>query len=189
MQASPMQLGPVLRTRPLAVMLVCSLTACDSSGRRTAQEFRAPDSTVSSLRADALRWTSPSLAGFPPGVRIAVLEGDPDGRGTYTLRASFPDGYRFPAHRHSEDQRITVISGTFLFAEGERFDFVRLRAHEPGDFLIASAGGAHYGGAEGQTVVQFHGFGPFEPTLVDPYLPGPERAGITSSDTHHEKGA
>lgn len=155
----------------LCALLVCSVWACRPDARSTAQEFGAPTPPVTSLRADALEWNPSNSEAFPAGVRVAGLQGDPEAEGPYTFRASFPDGYRFPAHRHAMNLHMTIIAGTYLLAEGERFDFVRLRAHEPGDFLIAPARGAHYGGAEGETVVQFHGIGPFTPVLVDPYLP------------------
>lgn len=168
----------LIRTRALGMLLACALVGCDSnrpkaSSSRETQRFAAPDRALTWLRADALEWVPSNLGSLPPGFQVAVLQGDPERAGTYTIRARFPDGYRFPAHRHASDQQITVIAGSFLLAEGERFDFVRLRAHEPGDFLIAPGGAAHYGGAEGETVVQFHGIGPFEPILVDPYLPDP----------------
>src|SRR5688500_14355393 len=49
------------------------------------------------LRADSLSWTD---LGLIPGVKIAVLQGDPQGSGTYTLRLRFPAGTRMPAHWH-----------------------------------------------------------------------------------------
>lgn len=169
----------------LGALIALSNVGCDPDGARTAegrpgtaqvgarttQDFASPEPPVTWLRADGLEWTQPSLPGFAPGARIAVLYGDPLEAGPYVLRARFPDGYRFPAHLHHRDELITVISGTLLLAAGERFNAVLLRAHETGDFLLAPAGTPHYGGAEGETVVQLHGIGPYEATVVDPYVP------------------
>ncbi|MDX1396552.1 MAG: cupin domain-containing protein [Gemmatimonadota bacterium] len=159
----------IVRGVPLLGWLLLAITGCKPEPASTNRDpASVPPSTW--LRADALEW-EPARGALPAGMSIAVLQGDPNGTGAYTLRASLPNGYLFPSHRHATDQQITVIAGTFLFAQGERFDFVRLRAHRPGDFLTAPAAGAHFGGAEGETVVQFHGIGPFDPQVVDPFVP------------------
>lgn len=107
-------------------------------------------------------WTDLVVPGFDPGAKMAVLHGNPAGAGDYTLRLQFPAGYRFPVHWHPKGEHLTVVSGTFQLAMGNTADWSTLHNYAPGDFLYLPAQHAHYGGAQGVTVVQLHGEGPFE---------------------------
>jgi uncharacterized protein (TIGR02246 family) len=105
------------------------------------------------------------VPGFKPGAQLAVLHGDPTGKGDYTIRLKFPAGYTFPAHYHPNAEHLTVLSGTFLLSMGEK-EGGPLREYQPGDFLYVPAKKPHYGGAKGETVIQLHGIGPFEIKLA-----------------------
>jgi uncharacterized protein (TIGR02246 family) len=99
--------------------------------------------------------------GFKSGMQLAVIHGDPMGKGDYTIRLKFPAGYTFPAHYHPNAEHLTVLSGTFQLAMGEK-EGGPLREYQPGDFLYIPPKKPHYGGAKGETVIQLHGIGPFE---------------------------
>ena len=105
------------------------------------------------------------VPGFKSGIQLAVLHGDPAGKGDYTIRLKFPAGYTFPAHYHPNAEHLTVLSGTFLLAMGEK-EGGPLREYHPGDFLYVPPKKPHYGGAKGETVIQLHGIGPFEIKLA-----------------------
>src|SRR5438128_295675 len=122
---------------------------------------------MSAVAASSITWTEAAVPGFPAGMKIAVIQGKPDSAGLYTLRLSFPDGYRFPPHWHPMAEHLTVLSGTLQLAMGERADESKLKAYAPGDFLFMPARKAHFGGARGFTVVQLHGQGPFAINLVE----------------------
>lgn len=115
-----------------------------------------------------MQWNDLSVPGFPPGMKIAALHGDPAGKGDYTIRLRFPDGYQFPAHYHPNAEHLSVLQGTFLFAMGERADRSAQKMYGPGDFLYIPPKHPHHGGARGETVIQLHGEGPFEIKLVNP---------------------
>lgn len=117
------------------------------------------------MAGGGMTWTDFSSPGFDPGTKLAVLHGNPMGKGDYTIRLMFPDGYRFPLHHHPGAEHLTVISGTFLLGMGNTVDWNAVRAHAPGDFLYVPPAHAHYGGARGVTVVQLHGEGPFQIVL------------------------
>jgi quercetin dioxygenase-like cupin family protein len=51
-----------------------------------------------------------------------VLEGDPAKEGFFTMRVRLPDGYKIPPHTHPKVEHVTVISGTFNFGMGDKFD-------------------------------------------------------------------
>src|SRR5438046_6832286 len=61
----------------------------------------------------------PSL---PPGAKVSVLEGDPAKPGPFTMRVKMPDGYKVMPHTHPNIEHVTVITGTFNFGMGDKFD-------------------------------------------------------------------
>ena len=65
--------------------------------------------------------------------QIAVLEGNPGEKGPVTLRLRFPANYDIPAHWHSMDERLTVLSGTFHVGMGDKLDRRASQAAEASD--------------------------------------------------------
>jgi quercetin dioxygenase-like cupin family protein len=118
------------------------------------------------IKAAALAYGDINVPGFAPGLKIAVLHGDPSQSALYTLRLQFPDGYVFPPHWHPMDEHVTVVSGTFYLGMGEKANKEAALAYQPGDYLVAPARMAHFGWVKGETVVQLHGMGPFEINIV-----------------------
>lgn len=118
------------------------------------------------VAANAVTWSDADIPGFPPGMKIAAIQGNSAETGLYTLRLSFPDGYRFPAHWHPMAEHVTVLSGTLQLAMGDRPDDSKLKAYTSGDYLYVPATMPHFGGARGFTVIQLHGQGPFTINLV-----------------------
>jgi uncharacterized protein (TIGR02246 family) len=105
------------------------------------------------------------VPGFKSGIQLAVIHGDPTGKGDYTLRLKFPAGYTFPAHYHPNAEHLTVLSGVFVLGMGDK-EGGATREYQPGDFLYIPAKKPHFGGARGETVIQLHGVGPFEIKLA-----------------------
>ena len=122
------------------------------------------------IPATAMRWNDFQLPGFDPGVKLAVISGDPASTGPYVLRLSFPAGYRFPVHYHPGIENLTVVSGTFQLGMGNTADPSAIKDYGPGDFLYVPPKHAHFGGssAAGPSVVQLHGTGPFQVILGAP---------------------
>jgi len=115
-----------------------------------------------------LKWAPMPVEGFPPGMEMAVLEGDPSvANQPFAVRVRFPDGYRMPAHYHPTAENITVMSGTFLLKMGDTAT-QNADSYAPGDFISIPPLQPHYGGAKGVTVVQVHGIGPFKVLLAKP---------------------
>ena len=59
---------------------------------------------------------------LPPGAKMAVLDGDPNKKGPFTIRLQSPDGYKVAPHTHPTTERITVISGTCHLGMGDNCD-------------------------------------------------------------------
>src|SRR5207244_844700 len=87
---------------------------------------------VKSLAGSGLTWSDFSPAGFDPGMKLAVLEGDPGAKGPYVIRLQFPAGYRFPVHWHPGIENLTVVSGPFQLAMGNTADWSSLKTYAPG---------------------------------------------------------
>jgi quercetin dioxygenase-like cupin family protein len=117
------------------------------------------------VHPDSLTWND---LGLIPRVQIAVLQGNPQDTGTYTLRLRFPAGVRMPAHSHPKVEYATLISGELQLGMGEREDSAATIRVAPGTFLTAPARMAHYGWARSETVIQLSGPGPYEVEFVNP---------------------
>jgi quercetin dioxygenase-like cupin family protein len=117
--------------------------------------------------AAEIQWKDgpPSL---PKGAQMAVLEGDPSQPGMFTLRFRFPDGFRVGPHRHTQTEHATVLSGVLHLGMGESFDRQGARTLVAGSFGFWPAGTPHYAWAEGETVLQLHGQGPWSISYVNP---------------------
>ncbi len=118
--------------------------------------------------AGALTWVDLDVPGFDAGMKLGVIHGDPGVAGPYTIRLSFPPGYRFPAHWHPMAENLTVLSGTLMLGMGDTVDDTKLKSYGAGDFLHIPAKHPHFGGARGATVIQLHGTGPFTIELSKP---------------------
>lgn len=115
----------------------------------------------------AIQW-QPAPASLPPGASAVVLEGDPAQPGPFTLRLSLPHGYRIPPHYHGGQERVTVLSGTFVVGTGNTFDTAAATELPAGTYASMPAGMAHYAFAKGETVIQLNNVGPWSITYVNP---------------------
>jgi quercetin dioxygenase-like cupin family protein len=131
----------------------------------TQPQAAEPHHTV--VSGDAIEW-GPAPPSLPPGAQAAVLLGSPAKEGPFVLRLKFPSGFVVPPHRHSKDEYVTVIAGAFAISSGEKVDRASLKALPPASFVHLPAGMPHYAVAEGETIVQINGVGPFDVTYVDP---------------------
>lgn len=126
----------------------------------------AMDAASMEMRDNAsLVWTDLVAPGFAPGVKRAVIHGNPAGTGDYTLRLQFPANYQVPVHWHPKGEHVTVLSGNFNVAMGTSRDESRLRTYRPGDFIYMPARTSHYASTRGPVTVQLHGIGPFQLNL------------------------
>ncbi len=116
---------------------------------------------------DAVKW-GPAPPSLPPGAQGAVLFGHPTQEGPFVLRLKLPAGFTVPPHRHSKDELVTVISGRFGVGSGEKLDRAAAKPLPPGSFVHLPAGMPHFAWADGETIVQINGTGPFDVKYVDP---------------------
>jgi ChrR-like protein with cupin domain len=110
----------------------------------------------------------PAPAALPPGAELAILEGKPAEPGPFTMRLRLPDGYRIPPHYHPAIEHVTVLEGTFKVGMGDKFDASALKPLPTGTFGALQPGTRHFAQAQGKTVVQVHGVGPWKLVYVNP---------------------
>jgi quercetin dioxygenase-like cupin family protein len=116
---------------------------------------------------DQLTW-GPAPPALPPGARLAVLEGNPSEAGPYTMRVLLPAGYRIPPHYHAAVEHVTVLKGTFKVGMGERYGPSAMTSLPAGTFAALQPGTRHFAEAQGETIIQLHGAGPWGLTYVNP---------------------
>ena len=105
---------------------------------------------------------------LPPGVQIAVLEGDPSKAGFLTMRLKVPDGYRFPAHWHSDAERVTVLSGKLFLGMGDGSNKTTAVPLTAGTYSSMPPRTPHFGWTKGETILQLSSIGPWTLTYVKP---------------------
>lgn len=131
----------------------------------TGETVAADAATMEMHEGSGLVWTDLVAPGFAPGVKRAVVHGNPAGLGDYTIRLQFPAGYQVPVHWHPKGEHVTVLSGAFNVAMGITRDESRLRTYRPGDFIYMPGRTSHYATMRVPTTVQLHGIGPFQLNL------------------------
>ena len=117
---------------------------------------------------DRIEWVpiSPKL---PPGGLVAVLSGDPSEPGLpYVFRAKLPDGYAVPPHWHPSDENVTVLQGVFVLGFGERVEEGAMQEFHVGSYVTLPRRAPHFNRMKGETILQFHGIGPYDIVYVDP---------------------
>ena len=119
------------------------------------------------VQANALKW-GPAPPALPPGAQAAVVSGDPGKEAPYVVRLKLPKGYTVAPHTHPIDENVTVLSGTFHIAMGDKIDKTKGESVKAGGFFTAAKGMQHYAWAETPAVIQVHGIGPFAITYVNP---------------------
>lgn len=150
-----------IKTRILATSLLALAAGGLALGTAAAHEPPAP------MTPDAMTWMDGPPV-LPAGVRITVLAGNPSEEGPFVFRLSFPAGYEIPAHIHSTDELVTVISGTVNLGHGKALDESATTALSAGGFVELPAKHAHFLWTDAAATVQIHGDGPFDITYMNP---------------------
>jgi quercetin dioxygenase-like cupin family protein len=112
-----------------------------------------------------IRWVeNPAV----PGLRNAILYGNPPTPGPYVMRVRFPPGTMSPPHFHPEERVIVVLKGTWWVGAGPKWDRDATTPMPAGSFIVHRANQIHYDGAKDEEViVQIYGNGTNTSTRVD----------------------
>jgi len=142
-------------------------TTMPAEKKMAASETKMAKEKHVAMNAADLKWgdAPPTL---PAGAKLAVLEGDPGKPGAFAIRLQAPDGFKVMPHWHPTTEHLTVISGEFHVATGDKFDDTQGAALTAGGYGVMPAHMHHYAWAKGETVVQISGNGPFKIIYVNP---------------------
>ena len=124
-----------------------------------ARTHQPGESVFRSILPEDIEWKP--FAAFPPGVRLAVLVGDPSQPGPYLTRVKASSGAKLMPHKHPEDRIYTVMSGVFYIGLGEKFDADAVKAYPPGSVVVLPGDTWHFHFAKaGEYVTQITAIGP-----------------------------
>ena len=105
---------------------------------------------------------------FPKGAKMTVLQGDPGKAGGFVGRLQLPANYKIAPHWHTQDEDLTIISGTFYLAEGDKMDMKSAHAMKAGAYHHLPGKTHHFAYTKGPAVVQINAQGPFDMTYINP---------------------
>jgi quercetin dioxygenase-like cupin family protein len=105
------------------------------------------------------------LGGAP---QTAILFGDPTKPGVFVTRVKFSAGWKDPPHWHPDEVRtVAVLSGTFYFASGDKWDESKFKAYPAGTFYSEPTKATHSTWAkDGEVIIQVTGVGPSGKTFI-----------------------
>jgi hypothetical protein len=116
--------------------------------------------------ASDMNWVN-APAALPMGAKLATLRGDVVKPGALVFRLKLPAGYQLKPHSSPSLESLIVISGTFNFGSGEKFDKARTFALSEG-FKHWLDESPYFGWTTEETVIQIEGAGPWTVNYVNP---------------------
>jgi hypothetical protein len=154
----------VLNSVKVAIVLsaMLGLTALKQSSASTLDGMEVIKSPTK------IKWEA-APPNLPRGGQLAVISGDPSKAGAvYTIRLKMPDGYKFSPHWHPKDVYVTVMVGALGIGMGDQFDETKGELVRTGGFIREPRKMHHYAWAQGPTVIQVNGEGPFVMNYINP---------------------
>ena len=120
-----------------------------------------------SVTPTQLKWAD--APGIGPGVKMAMIEGDLKAAGPVTFRVKLPPKSKIAVHTHPLVEHVTVLSGTFYFAIGDKFDAAKAKAYAPGSAIVIPTGMPMFAlTKDKEAVLQLHGIGPWGMSYLKP---------------------
>ena len=151
-------------TRSVLLFLIAILAGCTQPPIGDA-DF-ADGSVQQVVRAGDVPWMDcpPTL---PTGCQMAVLEGSPQEADLFTVRFKVGGSFHMPPHTHPKDERVTVLTGSVAVAFGPETTREEATRFGPGDYYVNARDAVHSVWADGHTVLQITGIGPWEADFID----------------------
>ena len=148
-----------------AIRVLLVVLSAVSLGAQGAGELRTTPSEV--------KWPAPAAGGAGTsgvsGTQTVILKGDPAKPGLYTMLLRVGPNTKIDAHAHPDDRVATVISGTWYFGYGPKFDETALKMLPAGSVYTEPPNANHFAMTRGEGVtIQITGNGPSGTVYVDP---------------------
>lgn len=148
----------ILVIATLTTVSVKAQTATDGELRMTPSEIAAAKPGASNV---------PGSSNYS-AVQEIVIHGDPSRAGLYTIILKIAGNTRIAAHLHPDSRMATVISGTWYFGYGDKFDETKLKKLPVGSVYSEVGGQNHFAMTKVPVVVEITGYGPSGVTYVNP---------------------
>ena len=116
------------------------------------------------LHNTIFHWAYPTEAA-PQSVgplKMINVYGDPTKEGPYIFRMRLATGYKFSPHTSPDQQFVTLLKGILWYADGERYDPIRMKEYEAGAAFLIPAGQPSFLWARTEVVLQVLGTGPLD---------------------------
>lgn len=102
-------------------------------------------------------------------VQVIVIHGNPSQKGLYTILLKVAANTKIPAHLHPDERMAAVLSGTWYFGYGNKFDEGQLKKLPAGSIYSEVADQNHFAMTKGEAViVEITGYGPSGVAYVNP---------------------
>ncbi|MGC4038504.1 MAG: cupin domain-containing protein [Chitinophagaceae bacterium] len=142
---------------------IISLSVKAQTGKQT--ELRMTQQEIIDTKA-----SGPSAPGSSnlSAVQVVVIYGDPAKPGLYTILLKVAANTKIPAHLHPDERVGTVVSGTWYFGYGDKFDESKLKKLPVGSVYAEVAGQNHFAMTGNEPVIcEITGYGPSGVTYVN----------------------
>jgi uncharacterized RmlC-like cupin family protein len=146
--------------------MVFVILLCAAFGATTArmQEMRLTPEEIAKIPFDSRQTGSSNLA----GVKTKILQGDPSKSDFYTILLFVPAHTTIAAHSHRDDRMAVVVSGSWNFGYGTRFEEKALKKLPPGSVYSEPGHLNHFARTDDlPTVVEISGYGPTDTIYFD----------------------
>jgi hypothetical protein len=118
----------------------------------------------------AAKETGPTAPGSSnsSAVQVIVIHGDPSRAGLYTILLKVAANTKIAAHLHPDDRMGTVVSGTWYFGYGDKFDKSKLKMLPVGSVYSEVENQNHFAmTGKKPVIVEITGYGPSGVTYVN----------------------
>ena len=126
----------------------------------------AEDIDQHAVKSTDIVWR-PCPQNLPAGCEIAVLEGDPQSEGLFTIRFRLPTGFVVPPHTHPAEERVTLLSGQLSVAFGADATHAKAATFGPGDYYVNARNAIHTVWTDEDSELQITGVGPWQANFVE----------------------
>jgi hypothetical protein len=152
-----------MRRNLLMVLFILAWAAFAATTARM-QEMRLTPDEIAKIPFDSGQTGSSNLA----AVKTKILQGDPSKSDFYTILLFVPAHTTIAAHSHRDDRMAVVVSGSWNFGYGSRFDEKALKKLPPGSVYSEPGRLNHFAQTDDlPTIVEISGYGPTDTIYFD----------------------
>lgn len=149
----------------LVIVLTLNIASTDAQPGKSGQLRMTPQEIVDAKATGAGAPGSSNVS----AVQVIVIHGDPSKAGLYTILLKVAADTKIAAHLHPDDRIGTVVSGTWYFGYGDKFDKSKLKKLPVGSIYSEVKGQNHFAMTGKEPVIaEITGYGPSGVTYVNP---------------------